>query len=263
MTPEDPWQLLHFRPDFIKEKKIRSIHIAYSQKSLGQAIIHKNFSHQLFFDTLGYPVKMKKTTNFDHYGVDSIVTFYIYKTDASSGDISLMRTEEKGNGTERIIYRELTDDGELITTVSRAADEARLGMVEKKRIDINVPESYVCDRETYINERLYSKSRDLFDEEDHIVDTETNYATGQKTQTNWEYLANKLTDMTHDENGDREMYKITYGKFSIINKIAHYRNAKLIDTMEYFYFEGSLESTLKITEGKSEFVITNYSYEYY
>ncbi len=261
MTAEDPYKLQSFNPEHVKTQKIKSVFIQEAVKSPGKTISYKRNSTRGFFNTDGTLKKSVKVINRSTGTQDSTTILYFYLNGKPEREELYHKS---GNQITYFLYPK-----ESIT--------------ERKIVKQDAPSSKFNLESTYrfelgpldVNERLATETKDnelmakfvnVYDSEDRLIESKhihleqyPNYT----VSTKWNYEFGKLVDMKITTEKVEDLYEISYGKNSIIKMIQHSSNGTMTEAVEYFYFNGNIESVLRIEPNSSDLEITNYSYEFY
>ncbi|MES2627576.1 MAG: hypothetical protein V4616_01285 [Bacteroidota bacterium] len=253
----DPYGVQSFNDAFIKEHRIKRATVQVSVKSPGKVIVHRKGKLVFYFDEEGRLEKKEKISVRANGETENQSTSYYFlngklnreEITQASGN-SIIYHSYNGNEHEQKILKQDEPGGRY------SQQESMVSRTEK--------EGNLLIYKVYNGSRIVETITEEYHPENGLVSRETEqHPNRYLTEATWNYEFGKLVDLTIKAGKREDVYAITYGKNSIIRKIQHSENGRLLETVEYFYYNGILESLLESTPGSDELEITNYSYEFY
>ncbi len=254
---DDPFEFQSFRSEFIKQKKIRSIKIKVSNKALSRPIIDQPAHHQYFYDSDGKLFRQVTTISVPGLEKDSTIRNIYY-----AGERVALENTHTSASSETVQYAyDLNRDIIQLEKKNQYGDITRVSTSTYERQTVSAEKLIT---RIYLNGGLTHTITDILNPDKSISErTKVQNQQGYKVTSRFEYLDGRLKKVSLKEFGVETLIDLGYTKEGNRKTITLIRSGKEVESMEYFYYNGLIESALKTRAGSNEVEIINYSYEFY
>lgn len=267
------YQLIYFKPEYIKEHQIKKIEMVYSEKPDGERILDKSFYHECYYSRNGLLSKeVEYIKEFNRILDTTIRYFYFDKLNHLSSIRTLKNKEyqtryfsydEKGRMIKNQLFKE---DLSIVDDEIFKVDGQKLLSTETFTYEDFTVKQY---KKHFINDesREYKYSITNLDEKVRIKDVYEAFAiSGIYEESLYEYDKEGRIlsiEIKSNSSGDytREWFNKYEGEFLLEQKIL--LNAELTGERFLFYEKGLLDSELTRKTKSKSIDLVKYNYSFY